>query len=969
MTTPASLTFDGYQLDPGNALLLRDGEPVALTPKAFAMLVLLCQRPGQLLSKDELLDAIWQTRHVSEGVLKNTVQELRQALGDDARSPRYIGTVHRRGYRFLAEVEASPVLAAAPTQVRDDLVPSHAHDAGTDAIVGRDALLDQLDGWLDGALRGKSATVFVNGEPGIGKTALMQTFARRCGKRTTWVQGQCVDQYGQGEPYLPLLEAIGQLARLGGETCVATLHRYAPTWLAQLPWLVNEADRARLARETQGVTRERMLRELAEFLRAWTQAQPLLLAIEDLHWSDHATLDALTYLTRRKDGVRLMILGSYRPVDVLVSEHPFKQVRNELILQGLCRDLALELLSATDVADYLRRRFAGETLTGSLIEAVYRRTEGLPLFLVRAADEMADIQERTGSFEHSLAQLPDGLKHLIDIQFDRLSQTGQRWLEAAAVSGEEFTAAQLASVTQTPLIEVEAWCEGQARAHHLLHHIDSLETGEERYTFIHAYYRELAYARLPSGRKAALHGQVGAWLEAQWGGSSHEIAAELALHFEKGQQYEKAAQYLHQAAMNALNRHAPHEAAELLQRGIRLADKHLPDSPEQQERTLGMLTLLPPALIATRGYSAAELGGIYQRALELSERVGKQQVQCFTLYGSCLFHMVRGELDVAISVANQLLAMAENGEDPIQRLAAHLALGTTLAFGGKHIQADKHFDTAIELAAGLGEAGNHLSQLFGQDPLASMLALRATVLNILGYPERSLTLIQEAHDRAEAIGHPYTQTFVLFCTAWLYRDRDEPDRVQDHLPRFEELSISHGFPIMINTCQSYSIWVSAVLDKDESAAAHLHRSLEELGWLGTRLTKSIRHHQIADALMKLGRYDDALEAIDAALYELIVTDERRYEAETWRLRGNLLLKMGKRGKETPRACYEKALAVAHAQGARLFELRAAYALANLTATPKAIQRLREVYAQFTEGFDMPDLQAARDLLTEAEALG
>jgi len=288
-----------------------------------------------VLSKEMLLDAIWHKRYVSEGVLKNAIQELRRALGDDPKSPRYIETVHRRGYRFLGPL-CGQAIPGEPTAS----ITTPSHEPGdTTIVVGRGDVLGHLHGRLGLCRSGRPQIVFLNGEAGIGKTALMRRFSAEAPEGVVFAGGQCIEQYGEVEPYLPLLECLNQLGRVHGQALTEALLRYAPTWLAQLPWLLREADRNTLRVEAQGLTKERMGRELGAFLDYWTHDQPhtLVLLLEDLHWSDYATLDAIAYLARRQSPSRWMVLGSYRPMDAVMNGHPLRLAIGELNLQALPR--------------------------------------------------------------------------------------------------------------------------------------------------------------------------------------------------------------------------------------------------------------------------------------------------------------------------------------------------------------------------------------------------------------------------------------------------------------------------------------------------------------------------------------------------------------------------------------------------------------------------------------------------------
>src|SRR5262245_5966586 len=392
------LVFGPFSFDPDNATLWRGTQAIALTPKAFAVLEYLLEHPGRLVTKAVLLDAVWPDTAVSDAVLKVRMGEIRKALGDSAQAPRFIATVHRRGYQFIAPVTAvegprapnaaGPRLLAALEGFAPPLRPLVPR---APPVVGRDAVFAHLQGWLAQAWHGARQVVFVTGEPGIGKTAVVEAFAARVAGEAglTVVWGQCIAHYGAGEAYLPVLEALGRLCREPGHAhVIARLRQVAPMWLVQMPWLLSATDREALQRELLGATRERMLREMAELLEDVTAQTPLLLVLEDLHWSDTATLDLLAYLARRQEPARLLLLGTYRPVEVIVSGHPLKVLKHELELHGHCAELPLELLSEAEVAAYVAMRMAGGVLAAELSRVIYQCTEGLPLFMVTLVDHL-----------------------------------------------------------------------------------------------------------------------------------------------------------------------------------------------------------------------------------------------------------------------------------------------------------------------------------------------------------------------------------------------------------------------------------------------------------------------------------------------------------------------------------------------------------------------------------------------------
>src|SRR2546425_1708144 len=363
MPLAQQLFFSHFHLDLVNERLWRGTQLLLVRPKTFAVLRYLVEPPGRLVTRDELCLAVWPDTHGSERAPKQCIRELRDVLGDAATAPQFIETMARRGYRFIGQLSSQ--LSIASSQQADCGNQSPAASLRSQlpatAPVGREAEFAQLHNALTQALEGKRQVVFVTGEPGIGKTTVVGAFIVGLTARPgLWIgHGQCVEHYGAGEPYQPVLEALGRLGRwkAGGEHLIELLGRYAPTWLAQMPALVGEAELETLQRKVQGATQERMLREMAEVLEVLTAERPLVLWLEDLQWSDAATLDLLPTVARRGELARLLLIGTYRPVDVIVHSHPLNRIKQELQQHGQCQELSLAGLTEGAVAEYLATRF------------------------------------------------------------------------------------------------------------------------------------------------------------------------------------------------------------------------------------------------------------------------------------------------------------------------------------------------------------------------------------------------------------------------------------------------------------------------------------------------------------------------------------------------------------------------------------------------------------------------------------
>ncbi|MDN5871664.1 MAG: AAA family ATPase [Nitrococcus sp.] len=559
-------------IDTANACLRLGGRAVALTPKAFTVLVYLNEHPGRLITKEELLEAVWPGRFVTDAVLKVCIREIRKALEDQPRAPRFIETLHRRGYRWIAAIGGGE--DAAPASVAPQ---SHTPIS----LIGRDEVLAQLHGWLDHALIGNRQVVFVSGEAGIGKTALVEAFVEQAangGKRLLG-HGQCIEQYSAGEPYFPVLEALGAICRQRGEQAVSLLTRYAPSWLAQLPWLSGSAGTEIARRDTLNPSHQRMLREMAEWLEALTAEAPLLLVLEDLHWSDLSSLDLVSMLARRRGVARLMLLVTYRPVEAILAGHPLNAVKQVLQVHGHCEALALNYLSAADVDTYLNRRFPAHTFPPPFSAFIYRRTEGNPLFLLNVVDYLVArsvlVACESGWALHCAIEdldpgVPEGLRQMIERQVERQSPAEQVVLEAASVAGSEFNTTSVAAALQADPVETDACLVRLARGEQLIHDCGLQEwpdhTVSARYRFVHALYQNVLYHRQGAAQRLQSHQRVGAQLERAFVSRSAEVAAELALHFEQGRDYPKAIAYLRQAAAGAAARSANREAVGYLTR-------------------------------------------------------------------------------------------------------------------------------------------------------------------------------------------------------------------------------------------------------------------------------------------------------------------------------------------------------------------------------------------------------------------
>jgi len=531
-----------------------------------------------LVTQDEILEALWPGTYVNPEVVKKYVLGIRKVLGDHPQNPAFVATFPRRGYQFIAVV-------------RDESTSSSLElpENKLNTIVGREDALAQLDDCLSKALNGQRQVIFITGEAGIGKTTLLDVFHERAAAHPNLriARGQCVEGFGGKEAYYPVLEALGQWFRTeDGGPVVHALAKQAPTWLIQFPALVKADQRAVLQKEILGATRERMVREICELLESLTAQDALVLVLEDLHWVDPSTLDFISALARRRGPAKLLLLGTYRPVDVILSQSPLKALKQDLVIHSLSHEIALERLEESDVIEYLAAQFVEERFPAEFARLICRHSGGNPLFMVTILQDMekkgliAQANEGwnlTVALEDVDPSVPETLDQLIEVQFQQLSDVEQRILRSASVAGERFSVWAITTLAEIDSEIIEEACQGLAERHQFIKPAGIHELANEQisahYDFGHSIYREVLYRRLSEVNRAKLHLLLAQRLQASCDSKEQELATELALHFEGGRDYEQAIRYLILASENAAGRFAYRDSIEILRHALELVPK------------------------------------------------------------------------------------------------------------------------------------------------------------------------------------------------------------------------------------------------------------------------------------------------------------------------------------------------------------------------------------------------------------
>lgn len=917
------IAFHHYVLEVDEARLTREGSPLDLPPRAFALLSHLARQPGRLVRKDELLDAVWGHRHVSESVLKTVVSQIRTLTGDDPRAPRIIETVPRRGYRFVA-----PVIVAAPDRVPSSAPgvvslttppatstpPTTPSSTSTTLpipprLVGRERALDALAAAWQGAGLGRSRLVLIAGEPGIGKSTLIEHFLADCPPEAI-ATGQCVDRYGSGEPYAPLLEALDALIR-HDPGLIDLLRAVAPTWLMQLPWHLDEARRAALAREIAGATQDRMMREFGMLLERASRERPLLIVIEDLHWSDDATVHLLDFLARRRAGGRLLIVGSFRPADVIASGHAFGLLRRELRLHRLCDEILLDGFTRAEVADYLADRLGEQaplvraaaseavSIDPATITALHRHTDGLPLFVASVVDELIEqgliraLANGEGvGVDPELARtlpVPDNLVGVIEHQLLRLADGDRALLQAAALIGAEFDHLVLAeAVAADPAVVQQAFDTlAERRLWLSAGGMSMLPDGRmtQGYAFRHALHRHVLDAAVGPAARARLHRGIAAALQALQADRIPEFAAELALHCERGHEPSAAAGWYLQAARNARQRLAQAEALTLVDRGLRLLDP-LPPGPARAAE-LPLLSLRIAGQMTTLGQGLGAAAVSSRRALALMDRLPLTGPIAPLWHAVWWVHARGGDWAAAREINARMTALLDDPTRPDYPQATCAAqLGILELHLGAHAAAIDALDRGLALLAAIppGTA----APAFVQDLAIECLAHLSMAHEFAGHFSAAATARAQLQARIDAGTDPLSETTGLWFIAFQHLLRVDLEA----LGRVEVRAMAgiEGRDALSGTGPHRVIrgWYGAITAPEpearDAALAVCRDGTRVYAEHGARSGMPVMHRLLAETLLRCGRLAEAAQALEAAAHESQAIGERASSAEQHRIR-------------------------------------------------------------------------------------
>jgi len=623
--------------------------------------------------------------------------------------------------------------------------------------VGRERERAGLRSGFASARAGRGLLLCVAGEPGIGKTTLVEDFLAELAAEghCAIARGKCSERLAGAEAYLPLLEALESLLRSGAVPSAArVMKQIAPTWYAQVvPAAGDDEEPAQSLNEVRAASQERMKRELGAFFQEVSRLRPLALFFDDLHWADVSTIDMLSFLASKFDAMGALVVVAYRPSDMLLANHPFLQIKPDLQSRGVCRELSLEFLNQAEIEQYLALEFPGHLFPPELPELIHAKTEGNPLFMVDLARYLSDrgvIAQTDGAW--TLAQklpdiereLPESIRAMIERKVTQLSEEDRKLLVAASVQGYEFDSAVVAEALGIGDGEVEERLEKLERVYAFVRLVGEEEFPNRaatlRYRFVHALYQNALYASLRATRRATMSAAVAQSLLGFYGDQSGKVAAELAVLFEAAREFARAADYYLLAAQNAARIFAFSESIVLARRGLETL-KTLPESPEITRQELNLQLALGVSLATTRGWATPEVAQAYRRAQELCNQAGESPESYSALYGLTIYYLFSAELSKAREVSEELLRLAEKDRDSGSTVTARYMLGFSLLLMGDLALAEEHYTQGLKLY----RPGQSIQRYtFLTDPGIGCCCNSSRTLWLLGFPHKALERTQQA---------------------------------------------------------------------------------------------------------------------------------------------------------------------------------------------------------------------------------
>ena len=808
--------------------------------------------------------------------------------------------------------------------------------------------------------------VLISGEPGIGKSRLTAALSEQIGTEPhTRLRYFCSPHHQNSALYPVIVQLeraagferddgpeakldklatlLGPAAEIGDVSLLVELlsvpggDRFAPLELS--PQRKKERTFAALVRQLEGLAR----------------TQPVLMIFEDLHWIDPTSREFLDLVLARIDRLPVLLAATFRP-----------EFQPPWVGQAHATVIALNRLGRGDGA-VMVERLAGNAalLPPDVIAEIVERTDGVPLFVEEMTKAVLEAgAERGGEIAASVPWaglgVPATLQASLMARLDRLGPAAKGVAQIGAAIGREFSYELAASVGELAEEKLQDALQRLVDAGLVFQRGTPPEAA---YLFKHALVQDTAYSTLLRGPRRQLHARIAEALTAHYPELMDSQPELFAQHYAEAGLIEKSAAYWGKAGHGSAARSAMAEAAAQFRKGLdQLA--LLPDTPERQRQELEFQSALGAVLMAAKGFAAPEMGDAYARARELWEQLGSPSEFLRIPFGQSVYHGYRGELDLAMRPDEDLLRLSRQRNDTAGLLLGHVSSGRTLMFVGSLAPSRSHLEEALALNDSISHRS--LMHQIGISPQVVSHGFLGIVLFCLGYPDQALAPSNAAIPEARRLAHPPSVAVSLTLGARLRLLVGDDTVLGEWADQLVAVATEQGFAWQRAMGTIYRGWFK-VKNGDVNEGISLLRS-GSAAYRATGAELWMPHHiaLLARACEIAGQIEEAVTLLEDALQTAERTGEHWFAAELNRHKGQLLLRQGRF--EAAEELYRKALSIAEAQEAKLWELRAAVSLARLWGEQgrrvEARDLLAPVYGWFNEGFDTADLKEAKALLDE-----
>ena len=834
---------------------------------------------------------------------------------------------------------------------------------GQTALVGRDEESELLLRRWKTAKSGEGQVVLLSGEPGIGKSrltaALLESLARERHMRLRYF---CSPHHTDSAFY-PIIDQMERAAGLAPDDTPKGKLDKLDAMLARTSTLIEDAalmgEMLSLPNDgrypaldlTPEQRRQRTLDALMLQLQVLTRRTPVLIVFEDVHWSDPTSLEAFARTVDRIATLRALLIVTFRPEFV----PPW-------VGRPYVTTLTVNRLTQREAGAMIDNLVGNKVLPASIRQDIIERTDGIPLFVEEMTKAVLEARsegpaDAAAAVPQPVRPVPASLHASLMARLDRLG-AAKEVAQIGAAIGREFSHTLLAALVRQPEAELESALDSLIAAGLLFR---QGAPPHATYLFNHALVQDAAYGTLLRQPRAALHARIAETLETQSADIAERQPELLARHFTEAALVDRAIDYWLKAGKLALSRSANAEAVKHLRQGIKLTQSK-PPSATRVRQELNFFLALGPATAATEGYAAPETLNVFSHARALLGDGGTLTEQMTVLWGVYLAHAMRADFGAARDVAQQCLALAAEHKHPGMLALAHRFMGQTLWSVGAFVDARFHLECTLDLCAANQETIRSYRQ-FGANDLVTALSSLSRVLWILGYPEQAAAKAGQALAHARSMRLAFTTAFALDGEALLGALGADPQRAAAHANEAVAHSIEHS---LADYEQRARFIQGALLAQggDPRRGIELMQSAIAASENRSRRTLYLGHSAAAHA--SIGQPEAGLDLLDEAIHTVETIDERFFEAELHRLRGQVLLALGRN--DEGEAGLRRALTTAQQQQARWWELRAATSLAKhwheAGKSREAYSLLEPVCSWFAEGFGTTSFKEAKALLDE-----